>query len=42
ESSAISQDYLIGLEGQLIKLPKKFQPNPEFLAYHMENIFLKP
>lgn len=41
ERSAISKDYLIGLDGRLINLPKKFQPNPTFLAYHMENIFLK-
>jgi putative restriction endonuclease len=32
--------YFIVYEGQQILKPKKFWPNPEFLAYHRENIFI--
>jgi putative restriction endonuclease len=32
--------YSIVYEGQQILKPKKFWPNPEFLAYHRENIFI--
>lgn len=41
EHSSLGQDYLLALEGLSIHLPKKFQPEPEFLAYHQANIFLK-
>jgi len=40
EHSSLGQDYLLALEGLSINLPKKFQPEPEFLAYHQANIFL--
>ena len=40
EHSSLGQDYLLALEGLSINLPKKFQPEPEFLASHQANIFL--
>nr|WP_245747947.1 HNH endonuclease [Formivibrio citricus] len=36
-----TKDYLIGLEGRKIALPKKFWPLREFLDYHHDELFLR-
>lgn len=35
------RDYLIGMDGKEIALPRKFIPDPELLEYHERNIFLR-
>lgn len=40
-TNTFAQDYLLGLEGKSIQLPRKFSPVPEFLGYHAAEIFLK-
>lgn len=39
--SPLAQDYLLGLEGTKIQLPKKFIPTREFLEIHATEIFLQ-
>ena len=39
--SPLAQDYLLGLEGVKIQLPKKFIPTREFLEIHATEIFLQ-
>lgn len=41
EASPFAREYLLGLEGTSIQLPKKFAPVCEFLEYHSSTIFLK-
>lgn len=41
EANQFAKDYLIGLEGRQIELPKKFKPLQEFLDYHHHNLFLR-
>lgn len=41
ETNPFSRDYLLGLQGMSIQLPKKFAPVREFLDYHYSTIFLK-
>jgi len=41
EGNKFANDYLIGLDGNKISLPKKFLPLRDFLDYHHQEIFLK-
>lgn len=36
----LAKDWLLGLEGQRIRLPKRFRPDPDFLAWHQRERFL--
>lgn len=40
ENCQFAKDYLIGLEGRKIAMPKKFSPQREFLDYHHRELFL--
>lgn len=40
ETSQFAKDYLIGLDGKKIAMPKKFSPQREFLDYHHRELFL--
>lgn len=39
EGSPLARDYLMGMDGESICLPKKFVPTREFLEYHHSEIF---
>lgn len=39
--STANRHYLTDLEGSPIGVPRRFAPNPAFVAWHRENIFLK-
>lgn len=39
EDESMAKSYLIGLDGEKIKLPRKFSPDRDFLQYHNEKIF---
>lgn len=41
ETNQFAMDYLIGLEGKQIVLPRKFSPLREFLDYHCRELFLR-
>ncbi|WP_348943614.1 HNH endonuclease [Chitinibacter sp. FCG-7] len=41
DQSAMAQDYLCRFNGTTITLPKKFTPNPDFLAYHFKHVFVQ-
>jgi DNA (cytosine-5)-methyltransferase 1/putative restriction endonuclease len=37
--NALAQGWLLNLEGTRIRLPRRFRPAPEFLAWHLESVF---
>lgn len=41
ETNRFAKDYLIGLEGRKIALPRKFLPQRAFLDYHYRELFLR-
>lgn len=40
EDRPMAMTYLMGLDGETIRLPKKFAPDKEFLRYHNEKVFV--
>jgi predicted restriction endonuclease len=39
DAPPLQRDALLGLNGRKLRLPKRFSPDPEAMAYHREQIF---